>query len=89
MQAWLARPCAEVEEEKLEARGQPTEPASEEGANQVPSPVTPADLQGKHLDDNMGDASGIDADRLPVQSHLSNERGRSTSPAPVPEVEEL
>ena len=72
-----------MEEEHPEAGGKPTEPAAEEGANQVPLPVTPADWLGKRLDEHLDDVLGIDANRLPVQSSLSNERGRSRSPASV------
>ena len=82
-EASLARLSAEVEEQKAGAEGQHTEPAAAEGANQVPSPVTPTEWQGKHLDENMDDALGIDADRLPVQSPIPNEKGRSRSQAPV------
>ena len=38
MQTWLARLSAEVEEDKSRGGGQPAETATEEGANQVPSP---------------------------------------------------
>ena len=55
MQAWLALFSAEVEEGKSEG-GRPTGTAAEEGANQVPLPVTPTDCQGKHLDENMAAA---------------------------------
>ena len=42
-------------EEEPETRGQPTLPATE-GATQVPSPVTPANWQRKHLDEHMDNA---------------------------------
>ena len=61
-QAWLARFSAEVEEGKPEG-GQAAGSAFEEGANQVPSPVTPADWQSTHLDENIDDALDLDAER--------------------------
>ena len=36
---------------KISRRGQPTESAA--GANQVPQPVTPVEVQSKHLDDAL------------------------------------
>ena len=53
-----------------ETRGQPKDPAAG-GANQVPQPATPVDLQGKHLDENMDDALDLGANRPTVQSPLS------------------
>ena len=51
---------AEVEEEEeLGTGGQ--------GTNQVSSPVTPIELQGKHLDEHMDEALILDAHKLPMQ----------------------
>ena len=47
---------------------QPAGTATKEGANQVPSPVTPADWQGKHSDEHVADALDLAADRLPMRS---------------------
>ena len=61
-----ARLGAEVEEEedKPEAGGQPTGPAAAERGNQVPSPVTPNDWQGKQLDEHIDFDLDLDGDRL-------------------------
>ena len=72
-----------VARRKARSRGQLTEPATEEGANPVPPPVTPTDRQGKNLDARMDDALGIDGSRLLMQFILSNEKGRPRTPAPV------
>ena len=66
MQAWLARFGAKVKHE-----------GQLEG-----TPVTPADWQGKHVDEHLDDLD-LDADRLPMQSPVSNERDKSRSPALV------
>ena len=50
---------------------------------QVPSPVTPADWRGKHLDEHVDDALDLEGDMLPLQSPLSSARDRSRSPALV------
>ena len=69
-------------EEESATGGQSTESAAE-GANRVPPPVTPGELQWKDLDENVDDALNLDADRLPVQSPFSNARSRSRSPQNV------
>ena len=72
----------EKEEDKPEASGQHTGPVAAEGANQVPSPVTPTDWQSKRLDEHWDDDLDLDGDRLPVQSPFPNASGRSRSPVP-------
>ena len=81
----VSPPLCQTSDPRLKpaAGRQPTGPVGAEGADQVPSPVTPADWQGKHSDDQMDDDFGIDADRLPAQSPISNKRSRSISSAPV------
>ena len=57
-QAWLAHTRGDREEQP-ETGGQPTMPAVE-GANQVPQPITPVELQGLHLDGSMDDTRNLD-----------------------------
>ena len=45
-----------------------------EGTKQVPSPDTPVELQGKHLDEHMDAALSLDADRLPTQVTFLNHK---------------
>ena len=52
--AWCVRFGAEVEEEKQGGAGLLAGSAAEEGSNLVPSPVTLADWQDKHLDEQNG-----------------------------------
>ena len=73
--AWCARFSAKVQKEDEPETGGRSTTAAATGANQVPSPVTPVEQQGKHLDENMDDSFNLDADRLPVQSPYSSTRG--------------
>ena len=66
----------EKEEDTPETGGQHAGSAEAEGADQVPSVVTPADYQGKSLDEHSDD---LDGDKLP--GPFPNARGRSRSPA--------
>ena len=61
--------------DKPAAGGHHTGPVAIEGGNQVPSPITLTDWQGKRFDEHLeGDLD------LPVQSPFPNERDRSRSP---------
>ena len=75
MHAWCARLSAKVDKYEPGTGYQPMTPAAEGGSRPVPLPVTPADLPGKELDDDVDNALGLDGDRLRAHAPFSTHMG--------------